>query len=85
MARRKFRVTLAYEVEIDEQVIDRCDEKWRRSFYPLDTPEKVAAHVGYNMLLDGCGLAVMDGFRDLPDDLARIVGLVDAEAKGSSE
>ena len=73
MAKRKFLVELTCEVEIDDAVIAACDAKWRQSFYPLKKPEEVAAHVAYNMLVNGASLSQLDGFADKSDDMAEIM------------
>lgn len=85
MAKRKFWVTLEFEVEVDEQALDRCnDDEWRKEMYHFTTHEQVAAHVGFNMVRNNIGLSSMDGFADLSDDLAKVVEPVSAEATGSS-
>lgn len=85
MAKRKFWVTLEFEVEVDEQVLDRgIDPEWRKENYDLTMHEQVAAHIGYNMVRNNIGLSSMDGFADLADDLAVVVEPVHAEARSSS-
>lgn len=85
MAKRKFWVTLEFEVEVDEQVLDRgIDPEWRKENYDFTTHEQVAAHIGYNMVRNNIGLSSMDGFADLTDDLAVVVEPVHVEAGGSS-
>lgn len=85
MAKRKFWVTLEFEVEVDEKVLDRCDDEgWASENYDFTTPEQVAAHVGFNMVRNGIGLSSMDGFADLSDELATVIEPVSAEATGSS-
>ena len=75
MAKRQFWVILEFEVEVDEQVLDRgVDPEWSKENYNFTTPTQVAAHVGFNMVRNGIGLSSMDGFADLSDELA-VVGV----------
>ena len=60
-------------IELDKQVIDVVDDEWREYLYQLDTPEEIAAHVGYNLVINGIPLSMMDGWADQPDTNARIV------------
>ena len=63
------------KIELDEQVIDVVDDEWRRYLYQLDTPEEIAAHVGYNLAVNRIPLSMMDGWADQPDKNARIVDI----------
>lgn len=60
-------------LELDQQAIDQVDDEWREHFYPLHTPEEIAGHIAPN-LASGARLSQLDGWADLPDDLASVVG-----------
>lgn len=68
----KFKIKVIGEavIEIDESVIKAVDQDWRDSFYPYDTPEEIAEHIGHNMLVNNLTLSQMDGFANLPDHAA---------------
>ena len=61
------------KMELDEQVIDAVDDEWREYLYQLDTPEEIAAHVGYNLIVNRIPLSMMDGWADQPDKNARVL------------
>lgn len=64
---RRFVVTLAVTVDVDQSVIDRClTEEWQRTFYPMRDPEDLAGHLAFN-LAQGRSLGSLDGFADLPE------------------
>lgn len=65
----KFRIKVIGEaiLEIDESVIKTVDQDWRDNWYPYDTPEEIAEHIGYNMLVNNFTLSQIDGFADLFD------------------
>ena len=61
-------------IEIDQRVIDQVDDEWRSFFYPsVDTPERVAEMVAYNLVVNNNSLSHIDGFADLDDDMARMI------------
>jgi hypothetical protein len=74
MKRRFFvTVTTSATIEIDDAVFKEVlNHEWQRTFYNLKTREEVAAHVGYNLMINRIGLSIMDGFGLLADDLASI-------------
>ena len=51
MSKRRYHVevTVTAVLEVDDEVIERVDDEWRGSFYPLHTPEDVVEHLSYNM------------------------------------
>lgn len=70
----KFRIKVIGEaiIEIDESVIKTVDQGWRDDFYDYTTPEEIAEHIGYNMLVNNLTLSQMDGFADLFDSSATL-------------
>ena len=75
MTKRKFEVELnAYAtLELDEAVISVVDDDWRKSLYALNTPEDIAKHIGFNMVVNQIRLSQLDGWADQPDDHARVL------------
>lgn len=60
-------------IELDDAVIEAVDDAWRAMFYNLHTPERIAAHVGYNLIINGLSLSQMDGWADQPAENARVI------------
>ncbi len=60
-------------IELDQRVIDAVDDEWRSMFYPLYTPEDIAEHIAYNIVVNHARLTQLDGWADLSDDMARII------------
>jgi len=87
MGKKRFRVEFTGEaiIEIDDAVIGIVDDKWRSVFYDLDTIYDVAEHVAYNLIINRLSLSRMDGWADMPDELARIVEEPDWEAFATVE
>jgi hypothetical protein len=79
--KRKFAVEFdgagGYEgtaiIELDQKVIDVVDDDWRKHLYQLHTPEEIAEHIAYNLIVNNIPLTLMDGWADLSDDMARVV------------
>jgi hypothetical protein len=71
---RKFRVEFEDGKEIilflNERVIDVVDDEWRSLLYDLKTPEDIAAHVAYNLVINRISLNKMDGWADQPKENA---------------
>ncbi len=65
-------------LKINPAVFEQVDDEWRSMFYNLETPSEIVEHITYN-LLRGVTLSQMDGFADLPDEYAVLVGEVDYE------
>lgn len=61
-------------ISLSNSVIDAVDDEWREFFYQLDTPEEVAAHIAYNMVINKCNLSNLDGWANLPNHAAKITG-----------
>jgi Ser-tRNA(Ala) deacylase AlaX len=78
MAKRKFSLRLECDavIELDDAVIQAVDDDWRSSLYDLHTPEEIAEHVGYNLIVNGINLTSMDGWANLERDHAKIEGVV---------
>jgi len=74
---KKFQVSVLAiaEIELVDDAISAVDDEWRECFYPLNTPEDIAAHIGYNMIANHLSLSEMDGWADQPNENARIVGI----------
>ena len=71
---RKFIVQWTTEcvIELEDEVIDRVDDEWRRFLYDLNTPEEIAEHIAFNIIVNNAGLSRLDGWADLPDRMARV-------------
>lgn len=83
MTKRKFRIlfSIYHEdvdsgiIEIDQKVIDQVDAEWRSQFYPnLTTPEKIAAHIGFNLMRHpNWNLDDLDGWGNLENNLVNVL------------
>ena len=77
MAKRKFEVSFEGTaiIELDDKVIDVVDDEWRKQLYALQTPNEIAAHVGYNLVVNCAQLTQLDGWAgsDMRDDMAKVV------------
>ena len=60
-------------IEIDDVVIKSVDEEWRSMFYNLTSPQEIAEHIAYNIIVNNATLTRLDGFADLNDDYVRIL------------
>jgi hypothetical protein len=63
----------AVVIDISPDVINAVDDKWRSQFYALKTPEEIAEHIAYNMVINGAKLSQLDGWADKSDVKARII------------
>jgi hypothetical protein len=81
--KRKFEVqlTCTLTVELDDSVIAAVDDSWRKSFYPLRTPEDIAEHIAYNLVVNNAELSELDGFADQSNDAAKIIEPPDWETE----
>lgn len=72
---RRFLVTFEAQVEIalDNSVIDVVDDDWRKHLYDLKTPEEIAEHIGYNLVINQWSLSNLDGWADQPNRNARVI------------
>jgi hypothetical protein len=68
-------------VEIDDQAIQVVDDDWRESLYNLRTPEEIARHIAYNLIVNNARLSQLDGWADQPDDNAKITESPEWEVK----
>jgi hypothetical protein len=81
MPKRKFEIQFEIDgeeidtgiIELDQKVIDVVNDEWRSFFYNLYTPEEIAAHIGYNLVINNAKLSDLDGWADLSDNLARVI------------
>ena len=60
-------------IEIDDVVIKSVDENWRSFFYNLTTPQEIAEHIAYNIIVNNATLSRLDGFADMKDDFVRVL------------
>ena len=87
MSKRSFQVTFRFEVEIelDDKVIDVVDDEWRSQLYDLYTPEDIAEHIAFNLVINQWGLSTLDGWADQPDENAKLIDdgreFIEIEAK----
>lgn len=81
MGKRRFRLHFSMYgenvdsavIELDDAVIEAVDDEWCSVFYNFITPEGIAEHVGYNLIINGLSLSQMDGWADQPDENARVI------------
>jgi len=75
MAKRRFEVDFRgwAIIELDDAVIDAVDDEWRDYLYKLFTPEQIAQHIAYNLVIRHAKLSHLDGWADQPNENARIV------------
>ena len=59
-------------IEIDNDVIDSVDDEWREMFYDLTTPQEIAEHIAFNLIVNNATLSMLDGFANFTDDYANI-------------
>lgn len=82
MAKRKFHVAVSCIIEIDSDVIRSVDKEWRSRFYDLSTPEEVAQHLAFNLLVNCAHLSQLDGFADKSDGAVSLPrNLINVEAE----
>lgn len=83
MAKHQFRLRFEAEavIELDDAVIDAVTDEWRSMFYQLHSPEQIARHVGYNLVINNAGLDQLEGWADQPESNARIVQQPDWEVR----
>jgi hypothetical protein len=84
---RKFKVEFrgSISIELDERVINAVNEEWRSSFYDLNTPEDIAAHIAYNMAFNRLPLSHLDGWADMPDSKANIGSSMEIDIEDTEE
>ena len=76
MSKQQFtlRLECVATLEIDDAVINAVDDDWRSSLYDLHTPEEIAQHIGFNLIVNGLHLSSMDGWADQDNNLVQILG-----------
>lgn len=78
--KKRYTVQLTATVEVDDAVIKRgLSNEFRKDFYDFHSPGDVAAHIAYNMIVNGCRLTSIDGFADMDAGLARIDGRIEID------
>lgn len=72
---RYFNVRFTGEavIALADEVIDVVDEEWRSMFYDLHTPEDIAEHIAYNLVVNRWDLSSLDGWADQPRSNAKLV------------
>lgn len=75
MAKHRFRLMFEGEavIELDDAVIDAVTDEWRSKFYQLNSPEQIARHIGYNLVINNARLDQLDGWADQPESNAQVV------------
>jgi hypothetical protein len=79
--KRKFEITFELDysevgtgiIELDQAVIDAVTDEWRTSFYNLHTPEGIAEHIAFAMMVRDYKLNDLDGWANLPNDFAIVL------------
>lgn len=65
---RQFGVVLTTAVWLSPRAIRQgMSRAFAESIFPATTPERVAEHVAFNMIVNGIPLSSIDGFANLPD------------------
>ena len=67
------RIIWEREIELDDEVINAVTDEWRSVFYKLKTPQEVAEHIAYNIIVNDARLCDLDGFANLPNEYAEIL------------
>ena len=67
--------TISWEgdIELDRAVIDAVDDLWRKMFYDFNTPQQIAEHIAFNMVVNNLDLSDIDGFVNLSNDMAKLL------------
>jgi hypothetical protein len=61
-------------IKINSDVINSVDDGWRKMFYSgLTTPQKIADHIAFNMIVNNAKLSMLDGFANFSDSYAIII------------
>ncbi len=60
-------------IELDDKVINNVDDSWRKLFYDFNTPQQIAEHIAFNMIVNDLTLSRIDGFANLSDDLVSLL------------
>jgi hypothetical protein len=84
--KQRFEVEIRgyFVLELSQDVIDQVlTEEWRNTFYKIYTPEEVAEHVAFAMIVRGFELQSLDGFANLPKDSATLMGHEDWDTMAS--
>lgn len=74
-----FRVRFEGEalLKLDQEVINQVDDEWRESLYNLKDAEDIAAHIGFNLIFNNWKLSELDGWANLKDNMAKLIGGID--------
>ena len=75
MAKKKFEIIIwgRTVIELDDRVIDAVDDEWREHLYNLNTPEDIAEHIAYNLVINNARLTMLDGWADQDDSYAKVL------------
>ena len=69
----EIRIDGIAKIQLADEVIDVVDDEWREYLYNLYTPDEIAAHVGYNLLVNNWKMTQMDGWADQKDENVRVI------------
>lgn len=76
---RRFEIDMGWDsyavIDLHEKVIDVVDDQWRSMLYDLHTPEEIAGHIAWNLIVNNATLTMLDGWADLSNDMAKIVDI----------
>ena len=62
------------KIEIDDDVIEAIDDEWREMFYgDLTTPQDIAEHIAFNIIVNESTLSRLDGFANFENEKAQII------------
>lgn len=75
MGTRLFKVRFEGEgiIELDDAVIEAVDDEWRETLYDLRSADEIAAHIGYNLIIQKLELSDLDGWADQSDGNAFVL------------
>ena len=73
MAKYFVQFNTSVVIDIAPEVINAVDDKWRSQFYQLKTPEDIAEHIAYNMIINNAKLSQLDGWADKSDSKSKII------------
>lgn len=66
-------ISTLFTMELSDKVLNAVDDKWREQFYNFKTPEEIAQHIAYNMVINNAKLSQLDGFADQPNEYAELL------------
>lgn len=75
MGKQRFEIELRGTaiIDLDDAVIEAVDDEWRGIFYNLHTPEQIAEHIAFNLIVRHAPLSRLDGWADQPRENAEVI------------